>query len=271
MMQRGPIRRAVRLAIILVGGLTAGFVARPIPATADDATARLDVILGKGTIRVGTTGDYKPFTYLDKATGQYSGFDIELAKNLGEALGVKVEFVPTSWPTLMRDFSADTFDLAMGGISVTLDRQKKGLFSRPYLRDGKTPIARCENKDRFATIEAIDRAGIKVIVNPGGTNERFARAHLKAAEITMFDDNTKIFDEILDGKADLMITDSSETRYQQKLKPKLCAIHPDEPFDFAEKAYLLPRDPTLKAFIDQWLHIAIETGFYKAVFDRWLN
>jgi cyclohexadienyl dehydratase len=271
MTQWTPSRRAVWMTIVLIGGLMTGLIARPGAATAQDAPARLDAIIAKGAIRVGTTGDYKPFTYLDKATGEYSGFDIELARDLGQALGVKVEFVPTSWPTLIRDFTADRFDVAMGGISVTLERQKKGLFSRPYLRNGKAPIARCENADRFATIEAIDRPGVRVIVNPGGTNERFVRSHLKAAEVTVFDDNTTIFDQIVDGKADLMITDSSETRYQQKLRPKLCAIHPDQPFDFSEMAYLLPRDVALKAFIDQWLHIAIETGVYQAVFDRWLK
>ena len=55
-----------------------------------------------------------------------------------------------------------------------------------------------------------------MIVNPGGTNERFARANIKDADITVFPDNTVIFDEIAKGNADLMMTDASETRYQQK-------------------------------------------------------
>ena len=63
-----------------------------------------------------------------------------------------------------------------------------------------------------------------------------------------------------------MITDATETLYQQKLHPgALCAIHPDAPFDFSEKAYLLPRDVALKAFVDQWLHIADATGALAAL------
>jgi cyclohexadienyl dehydratase len=233
--------------------------------------SRLDQIVAKGTLRVGTTGDYKPFTYLDKTANQFSGMDIDLAESLGKALGVKVEFVQTSWPNLMKDFEADKFDIGMGGISVTLDRQKKAFFSIPVMREGKTPIARCENKDKFQTIEQIDKPGVKVIVNPGGTNERFARGHLKTAQINVYPDNTTIFDQIAKGDADLMITDSSETRYQQKLKPELCAIHPDQPFDFAEKAYLLPRDMALKQFVDTWLHISVETGAYQAIYSKWLQ
>jgi cyclohexadienyl dehydratase len=234
-------------------------------------SARLDEIIARGTLRVGSTGDYKPFTYLDKTTNQFSGFDIDLAESLGKALGVKVEFVPTSWPSLMKDFEADKFDIAMGGISVTLDRQKKAFFSEPYLREGKTPITRCENKDKFQTLEQINRPGVRVIVNPGGTNERFARANAASADIKVHPDNTTIFDELVKGNADLMMTDSSETLYQQKLKPELCAIHPEKPFDFAEKAYMMSRDPALKAFVDQWLHIAKETGIYKSIYAKWLQ
>ena len=69
-----------------------------------------------------------------------------MAEALGKALGVKVEFVQTAWPQLMKDFEADNFDIAMGGVSITLDRQKKGMFSTPIMREGKTPIARCADR-----------------------------------------------------------------------------------------------------------------------------
>jgi cyclohexadienyl dehydratase len=60
-----------------------------------------------------------------------------------------------------------------------------------------------------------------------------------------------IFEEIVRANADLMTTDTSETRYQQKLHPGvLCAVRPEKPFDFTEKAYWLQRDPALKAFVD---------------------
>src|ERR1700745_609075 len=113
--------------------------------------SRLDEIIGRGTLRVGMTGDYLPFTYLDKSTSKFRGFDVDMAEALGKALGVKVEYVPTAWPQLMKDFEADNFDIAMGGISITFDRQKKGMFSTPVMREGKTPIARCADKNRYET------------------------------------------------------------------------------------------------------------------------
>jgi len=237
-----------------------------------ESPSRLDDIIKRGTLRVGTTGDYVPFTHLDKATQQFSGFDIDMAEALGKALGVKVEFVQTAWPQLMKDFEADKFDIAMGGISVTLDRQKKGLFSTPIMREGKTPIARCADAGKYRTIADIDKPGTRVIINPGGTNEKFARANIKSAEIKVYGDNATIFDEIAKGDADVMVTDASETRYQQKLHPGvLCAVHPDKPFDFSEEAYWLQRDEVWKDFVDQWLHITREDGSFEKIYAAWFE
>jgi cyclohexadienyl dehydratase len=234
--------------------------------------SRLDDIVKRGALRVGMTGDYKPFSYLDKTTGKFTGFDVDMAEALGKALGVKIEYVQTSWPKLMKDFEDGDFDVAMGGISITLDRQKKGFFSAPIMREGKTPIARCADREKFAAIADIDKAGVRVIVNPGGTNERFARSNIKNAEIKVHGDNVTIFDEIAKGDADVMMTDASETRYQQKLhQGVLCAVHPDQPFDFSEKAYWLQRDEALKAFVDQWLHISIEDGSFKRIYAGWFD
>src|ERR1700757_4809494 len=114
--------------------------------------SRLDEIVKRGTLRVGLTGDYLPFSSYDKETSKFRGFDVDMAEFLGKALGVKVEYVHTVWPQLMQDFESDRFDIAMGGVSISLDRQKKGMFSTPIMREGKTPIARCADKKNFETI-----------------------------------------------------------------------------------------------------------------------
>jgi cyclohexadienyl dehydratase len=252
----------------LVALIALALVALALPAAAQ---SRLDDILARGALRVGTTGDYPPFA-TRAADGTYSGLDIDMAQSLAAALGVKVEFVPTRWADLMRDLEANAFDIAMGGVSITLERQKKASFSAPYLRDGKTPIARCADKEKFASLAAIDQPQVTVIVNPGGSNEKFDRVHLQAAKIEVWSDNLTIFGELTRGGADLMITDATETLYQQKQHPGvLCAIHPDAPFDFSEKAYLLPRDDALKDFVDQWLHISQQSGAFAAVRAKWLE
>jgi cyclohexadienyl dehydratase len=240
-------------------------------AFAADPSSLLDQIIQRGHVLVGTTGDYKPFTFLNPTDDKFEGIDIDMAQALGRALGVEVKFVKTSWPTLMKDFGESKYDLGMGGISVNLERQKKGLFSIPYLVDGKTPITRKENVTKFQTLEQIDQPGVRVIVNPGGTNEKFARANLKQATIIVYGDNVTIFDQIVEGKADLMITDAVETVLQEKLHPQLAAVHPDKPFTYSEKGYLMPRDIIFKFWVDQWLHLALNDGTFHKIYDKWLK
>ncbi len=251
-------------------GLSAGVRAAEVPTVpASAVSSRLDEILARGVLRVGTTGDYKPFT-VRVADGRFIGLDIALAADLARTLGVRLELVPTTWGAMMVDLGEDRFDLAMGGVSVSLERQRKAWFSIPYLRDGKTPIARCVDAQKYRTLADIDRPEVRLIVNPGGTNERFARAQAPHATLTVFADNVTIFDRIAAGEADVMITDAVEARLQQRLHPTLCAIHPEAPFDFSEKAVLLPRDVTLKAYVDQWLHQAIESGAFARAHEQWL-
>ena len=74
------------------------------PARAEPS--RLDSVLTRQVLRIGTTGDYRPFSELDKATGEYSGFDIDMGRSLAAALGVKVEFIKTTWANLAGDLSS---------------------------------------------------------------------------------------------------------------------------------------------------------------------
>ena len=239
-------------------------------ASAQAQDSRLDAIQKSGVLRVCTPGDYKPFS-LAKPDAAWEGIDVDLVQSMAKALGVKAEFVKTSWPKLMDDF-VEKCDLGVGGISVTLDRQKRAYFSQPYMVNGKAPITKCENVQKFQTVADIDKPGVTVIENPGGSNERFARANFKQAKIVIYDDNTTIFDEILKGKADVMISESVETLVQQKQRPGLCAVNPDKPLQYGEMAWLLPRgDGAWKSWVDQWLHLAKASGDYDRTVAVWLK
>src|SRR5580704_2500287 len=239
------------------------------PAHAETNT-RLDAIVGGGTLRVGLTEDYRPFSFAD-ASGKVEGIDVDMAMSLAQSLGVRLEIVKTSWSTLKSDLQTNSFDIAMGGITITLDRQKIGLFSNPVLASGKTPITHCGDEQTYQTIAAIDQPGVHVIVNPGGTNERFDRVHLQKATIVPWSDNATIFDALVEGKADLMITDAVETRIQAKLHPGvLCPVHPNAPFDHSELAYWMPRDPIFAAYVNQWLNLLDRSGEHQAILTRWM-
>ncbi|MDD0811329.1 transporter substrate-binding domain-containing protein [Curvibacter sp. RS43] len=253
--------------------LSRSFVATALVALSATAAQAggVDEIQKAGVLKVCTPGDYKPFSFA-LPDGSFEGLDVDLVASLASSLGVKPQFVKTSWAKLMDDFTGGACDIAVGGISVTLERQKRAWFSAPYMVNGKTPLVRCADVSRFQSVAAIDQAGVKVVANPGGSNERFARANFKTAQLTIHTDNITIFDEVLSGRADVFVTESAETLVQQKLKPGLCAVNPDKPLQYGEMAYLLPRgDALTKAYVDQWLHLIRAQGDYQRITAKWLN
>ncbi len=226
----------------------------------------LDAIRTRGTLRVGTTGDYKPFTFR-QPDGVYAGADIVMAEHLASRLGVRLELVQTAWPVLLEDFTAQKFDVAMGGVSVSPARAARGTFSTVTYVDGKRPVARCADKDRFISMEAIDQPGVRVVVNPGGTNNDFARANIKHATLTVHPDNTTVFDEILAGRADVMVTDGIEADHEAYIHPALCPTHVAAPFTRLEKAYLLPNDPDLTREVNEWIAAETESGDWARILE----
>ncbi len=246
--QQARLSRLGRHTGITADHLTA--LARALGGLRIVATPTWATLQRVGVLRVGTTGDYAPFS--DDTTGTLRGADILLAEQLGQALGLRVLFIRTTWPTLMVDLAARRFDLAASGISINEERARIASFSQPYLVDGKTPIARRADAARFATLEQIDQPGVRVIVNPGGTNERFTRENIRRATIIVHPDNRTIFTEIAAGRADVMFTDGIEVRLQSARLPALSGTRL-EPFTQAGKAVLLPRDSELTARVDAWL------------------
>ena len=192
----------------------------------------LEEIAARGTIRIGTTGDYIPMSYLNPQTGEYEGIDAELSKIIADSLGVKIQYVPTTWPTLAADTQAGKFDIALCGISRNYNRAKTMAMSDAYGEGifGKTILCRAKDAKRFQSLADIDRPEVRVMINPGGTNEKFAHANLKQAQIIVYNDNADIPRQIAEGRADIMITETVEAAHYVCMDKRLAAPLKDKPF-----------------------------------------
>jgi cyclohexadienyl dehydratase len=259
------------ISAFVIGALAAGAAGYVIATARPAQSSLLATVVQRGELRVCTTGDDRPFTHRD-ATGAHTGIDVEMGRNLAASLGVPATFVPVTWSSLVDTVTSGGCDIGMGGVSVTLARAQKAAFAEPIMVDGKAAIARCADKPRFPSLAAIDQPGVRLVVNPGGTNEAFATSNIHRATVLPHPDNNTIFDEIVAGRADVMITDVSETRFQAKLHPELCPVNPDAPFTYAEKAYLLPQgDAGWQAYVDQWVRQTTHDGTYAGLTRTWFG
>lgn len=216
----------------------------------------IEIIRERGVLKVGTTLDYKPMSYIDPETGSYVGYDVELVKDLAAALDVDIEFVRTSWPTLIEDTLSCKFDLAICGITITDERKKQALMSDPYLENGKTILCRAEDVGKYLNVSSINRPGVRVMVNPGGLNEEFARQNLPDATLMIHDVNQDIPGMIALGTADVMITEVVEANYYAGLDERLAAPLIHEPFTDGKFGILMPKgyDDLLK-YVNEFLAV----------------
>jgi cyclohexadienyl dehydratase len=234
--------------------------------------SHLDQVVQRGVLRVGTTGDYKPFSFLNPATNDYEGHDIDAAKLLAESLGVKVQFVKTTWPTLLKGLQEDQYDIAMTGITRTLARERVANLTHPYINVGKSPLIRAADRDRFKSLADIDKPGVKIGVNPGGTNQRFVDANIKQATVMVIEKNLSIPEKIVAGEVDVMITDNVEAMLMAKLDGRLYAVDPDNPYTKDDFGYLMPRDDqNWIHFVNLWMDLAKLKGDLARLQQKWIR
>ncbi|MGB5447230.1 MAG: transporter substrate-binding domain-containing protein [Psychromonas sp.] len=198
----------------------------------------LQDIQSRGYMTVGTTGDYKPFSFYDGKV--YSGYDIDIAKHLGEELGVEVRFVQTTWKDLMGDLKEGKYDIAMGGITRRISRQLAAEQTQGYMTFGKVFLVANGKEKQFDTLEKVNQQSVTVGVNIGGTNEEFADQYLAKAKLIKFENNLDVPKAVSTGKVDVMVTETPEALYYQTTDKSLQAVREENPFTKSQFGYLIP-------------------------------
>ena len=235
------------------------------------AGERLNQILDTKVLRVGTPGDYRPFAI--KTDAGYQGHDIDTIEAMAKELGVKIEYVPTTWPNLLKDLQANRFDVAVGGITRNVPRLRYAAMLPGYAPFGKVALVRTEDKAKFKTVQDLNQPGVRVIKNPGGTNEAFVLQNLKAAQVSTHEKNAEIPALIASGKGDVMITETYEALHYSKADPRLTAAFIDAPLTPTNwLGFMLPAEDAdyLRVMNFTW-DLLDKRGALKAIDDKWLR
>lgn len=142
----------------------------------------LDEIKSSGKIIIGVFSDKSPFGYVDE-NGEYQGYDVELARQIGTDLGVEVEFVSTEAANRVEYLETNKVDLILANFTVTEERAEKVDFAEPYMN---VALGVVSHKDNVLTsIDGI--SGRTVIVISGTTAETYLTKHYPDLKLEKYD------------------------------------------------------------------------------------
>ena len=185
-------------------------------------------------LRVGTSGDYPPFsvsvpTERHEERGQAAptrtGIEIELAERVAEELGFRIVWVPFRWPELSADVAASRFDVAMSGVTWRPERAARGQMTRAWAVGGPCTVG---NPERGSP----ERPS-RIAVNRGGILEHFARTRFPEApgsgwRVIAVDDNRSLPRLLATGEVDAFVTDSFEIEsFRSEEMPFACEPRTD--------------------------------------------
>ncbi len=231
--------------------------------------SHLQRILESGTLRVGTTGDFKPMSLKDPRTGDYTGFDIDVVRRFARDMKVKIEFVPTDWKTLVAGIVADKYDMTTSA-SVNMERAKVAGYSDPYVEFGTVPMTLRSNLHRFDGWQSIDRPDVTVAVTLGTVFEEEARSYFPHAKIISVEAPARDYQEVLAGRALVSITSNVEAAALMETYPELVTIPVDAPRSRRPGAFLLPQDDQVWInYVNTWIRLRHTDGFFDRLARKW--
>lgn len=221
-------------------------------------------------LKIGTTFDYRPFTYIEN--NQYKGYDIEIIRLIGKELDLKIEFIKTTWKSLKKDLIDEKFDIAIGGITKTEDREKELGITKEYYEFGKCFLVRREDKEKYISLDSVNKKEVRVGVNIGGTNEIFARDFLTKSKIIKYEDNLEVPLAVSNNEVDVMVTEVPEAIVYEKINPNLLGILTDKPLTKNYMVYLVKKEQEdLKNEVNKAITKLEKLGIMKKLENKYLN
>ncbi|AMK11907.1 transporter substrate-binding domain-containing protein [Pseudodesulfovibrio indicus] len=267
------LRTFVLATLFLLAAAALGCSQQPASQTAAKSAAsapvsQLDTILQRGVIKVGFD-TFKPWAMKDKK-GDYVGFEIEVARKLAEDMGVKVEFVPTKWSGIIPALLTGKFDIIIGGMSITPQRNLKVNFSLPYEYSGMSLVASRELADGRSSINDFNNPATSIAVRLGTTAAEAAKNFLPKAKILFFDEESQTIQELLNQRVHAVVASNPlpmnlSKEYAEQLYLPMKDDFTREPIAFAVRK----GDPDFLNWLNNWVRVTMSKGWLQNRYEYW--
>lgn len=229
----------------------------------------IESIKKSGTLRVGMS-TFVPWAMRNKK-GDLIGFEVDVATKVAEDMGVKLELVPTEWAGIVPALIAKKFDIIIGGMSITPQRNLTVNFTDPYAHSGMSWAA---SKDKAADfkMEDFNSSDVVMTCRRGATSCTTIKKMFPKAELRQFDDDTLAFQEVLNGAAHATLSSAPKPRFMTlKHADKLYVPEPAQLTKANEGMAVRKGDPDALNFLNNWVLVNKSTGWLEERHQYWFG
>jgi cyclohexadienyl dehydratase len=178
-------------------------------------SAHADTVINRikssAVLRVCVWPEYYSITYRSPRDQRWSGIDIDLSAELARELGVRLQYIETSFVKLVEDVTSERCDIAMTGVGITPQRKQVLAFSQPYLQSDIYAVTNRSSR-AIRDWEDIDKPGIVVAVQAGTFMATLVAADLKHAKMVVVSPPQSREQELEAGRIDVFMTDYPYSR-----------------------------------------------------------
>lgn len=254
--------------------LLAGMVFSGTAFSSDIELARkstLEKILRIGELRVGFEAGYMPFEMTDKR-GNFIGFDIDMAKEMAKAMGVKFVPVNTAWDGIIPALITEKFDIIIGGMTVTQERNLKINFADPYIVVGQTILLNKKHEDTVKSYLDLNDPKYTITSMLGTTGEQAVKRMMPRATYKSFENQTEAAMEVANGRADAFVYDLPMCVVFNAQHGEGRLVLLDEPFTYEPLAWAVRKgDPDFLNWLNNFLRQVKNDGRYDRMYEKWFK
>ncbi len=257
----------------LVALFAAGFIFSTAAFSADIELAKkstVEKILKRGELRVGFESGYVPFEMTDKK-GNFIGFDMDFARRMAKEMGVKFVPVNTEWDGIIPALMTDKFDIIMGGMTITQERNLKINFADPYIVVGQTILLNKKHAGKVKSYKDLNDPKYILTSRLGTTGEQAIKKYMPKATYKSFQSEAEAGLEVINGKADALVYDLPFCGFLYGSQGKGKTVFLDEPFTYEPLAWAINKgDPDFLNWLNNFLRQTKGDGFYDRLYQKWI-
>jgi len=230
----------------------------------------VEKILKRGELRVGFESGYVPFEMTDK-TGKFIGFDMDFGRRMAKAMGVKFVPVNTAWDGIIPALMTDKFDIIMGGMTITQERNLKINFADPYIVVGQSILLNKKHEGKVLSYKDLNDPKFILTSRMGTTGEQAIKKMIPKATYKGFESEAEAGMEVINGKADALVYDLPFCGFLYGSQGKGKTVFLNQPFTYEPLAWAINKgDPDFLNFLNNFLRQSKGDGFYERTYNKWI-